>query len=162
MIVILAVDKNFAIGKDNKLLFHIKEDLQHFKKTTLDSIVIMGRKTYESMGGGLKNRDNIVLSRDENYKLEDAKVFSSKEDVLSYVNKNKNKKAFVIGGQKIVDLFLDNCNEAILTKVLDEVKDVDCYLHNFDHDDNFEIVEQSDLKEDSGKKFFYVKYRRKK
>lgn len=162
MKIILAVDKNFAIGKDNKLLFHISEDLKHFKRTTLNSIVIMGRKTFESMGGALPNRDNIVLSRNRNYKAEDALVFNNKNEVLRYVKENPASEVFVIGGEDIVDLFLDDCDEAIITKVMEEVEDADTFLHNFDEDPNFKIEENSQIHEDNGKKFVYVTYRRKK
>ncbi|MDD7463464.1 MAG: dihydrofolate reductase [Anaerococcus sp.] len=161
MKIILAVDENFAIGKDNKLLFHISEDLKHFKKTTLNSIVIMGRKTYESMGGALPKRDNLILTRNKDYKAEDAKVFTDKEDILTYVKNNPDKEAFVIGGGEIVNIFLDDCDEAIITKVMEKVEDADTYLHNFDKDPDFDLVEESDIKEEDGVKFIYVRYRRK-
>lgn len=161
MKIILAVDENFAIGKDNKLLFHISEDLKHFKKTTLNSIVIMGRKTYESMGGALPKRDNLILTRNKDYKADDAKVFTDKEDILNYVKNNPDKEAFVIGGGEIVNIFLDDCDEAIITKVMEKVEDADTYLHNFDKDPDFDLVEESDIKEEDGVKFIYVIYRRK-
>ncbi len=161
MKIILAVDENFAIGKDNKLLFHISEDLKHFKKTTLNSIVIMGRKTYESMGGALPKRDNLILTRNKDYKADDAKVFTDKEDILTYVKNNPDKEAFVIGGGEIVNIFLDDCDEAIITKVMEKVEDADIYLHNFDKDPDFDLVEESDIKEEDGVKFIYVIYRRK-
>lgn len=161
MKIILAVDKNFAIGKDNNLLFHISEDLKHFKRTTLNSIVIMGRKTYESMGGALPKRDNVILSRNKDYQAENALVFTNKDEVLNYVKENENKEAFVIGGEEIVDVFLKDCDEAIITKVMEEVKDADTFLHNFDQDPNFKITEESEIHEEDGKKFVYVTYRRK-
>lgn len=161
MKIILAVDKNFGIGKNNKLLFHIKKDLQHFKDITENSIVIMGRKTYESMSKALPKRENVVITRNKNYKLNDAKVFYDKEDVLDFVKNNSENEAFIIGGSEIVDLFLDDCDEAILTKVL-ETKDADSYLHNFDKDENFEIIEKSEVYEENDHKFYYVSYRRKK
>src|SRR5699024_10509267 len=159
MKIILAVDENFAIGKDNKLLFHISEDLKHFKKTTLNSIVIMGRKTYESMGGALPKRDNLILTRNKDYKADDAKVFTDKEDLLNYVKNNPDKEAFVIGGGEIVNIFLDDCDEAIITKVMEKVEDADTYLHNFDKDPDFDLVEESDIKVEDGVKFIYVRYR---
>lgn len=162
MKIILAVDQNFAIGKDNKLLFHISEDLKHFKKTTLDSIVIMGRKTYESMGGALPKRDNLILTRNKDYKADNAQVFTTKDQILDYVKNHPSKKAFVIGGGEIVNIFLDQCDEAIITKVMEDVKDADTFLHNFDIDPDFEMVEKSDIHEENGVKFVYVRYRRKK
>jgi dihydrofolate reductase len=160
MKIILAVDQNFGIGKDNKLLFHAKKDLQHFKETTLNSIVIMGRKTYESMGRALPKRDNLILTRNPDYKADGAKVFNSKEEILSYLEKNPDKEVFVIGGSQIVDIFLENCDKAILTKFLAK-KDADTFLHNFDKDPAWEIEKESDLVEENGLKFKYVEYRRK-
>lgn len=160
MKIILAVDKNFGIGKDNKLLFHFKKDLAHFKELTLNNIVIMGRKTYESMKGSLPKRENIVLSKNKNLKLDDALVFNDVENLLSYLNKNKNnKEVFVIGGSKIVDLLLDYCDEAIITKI-DRKKDADTYLHNFDKDNNFEIIKESSPIIEDNTEFKYVYYKR--
>lgn len=85
MKIILAVDRDFGIGKDNKLLFHFKKDLAHFKKITLNNIVIMGRKTYDSMHGALPNRENIVLTRNKNLKLDDALVFNDVDSLVKYL-----------------------------------------------------------------------------
>ena len=85
MKIILAVDQNWGIGKDNEMLFHLKKDLKHFKDLTTENIVIMGRSTYESIGKALANRDNVVLTRNRDYKLEDALVFHNVDDLLAYV-----------------------------------------------------------------------------
>ena len=158
MKIILAVDQNWGIGRDNKMLFHIKKDLKHFKETTSGNVVIMGRNTYESMGKALVNRENIVLTRNPNLKLKDAMVFNNKESVLSYV-KASRKEAFVIGGAQIVDIFLPYCNEAIITKI-EACRDSDIYLHNFDQDPDFIKVGQSITHTENGIKFSYVNYRR--
>ena len=68
MKLILAVDKNWAIGRDNQMLYDLKKDLKHFKETTTGGLVIMGRKTFDSMGFSLPNRESIILSRDKNLK----------------------------------------------------------------------------------------------
>lgn len=159
MKIILAVDKNWGIGKDGQMLFHIKKDLKHFKSYTLGNICIMGRKTYESIGGALPHRENIVLSRNKDYKAKDARVFTDYLDVLSYV-KEKKEEAFVIGGEKIVELFLKYCDEAVITKIY-ENKEADSFLHNFDQDDEWFLSEESDIMEENGVSFRYVRYRRK-
>lgn len=160
MKIILAVDKDFGIGKDNKLLFHFKKDLAHFKELTLNNIVIMGRKTYESMGGGLPKRENIVLTRNKDYNIEDGLVFNEIDKLLSYIEDNKNdREVFVIGGNEIVNLLLDYCNEAIITKI-DANKDADTFLHNFDEDKDFEIYKESELINEKDTNFKYVYYRR--
>ena len=159
MKIILAVDENWGIGKDNEMLFHLKRDLAHFKELTLGNIVIMGRNTYESIGKALEGRENIVLSKDKNYKLNDSIVFNDISPVLDFVKK-ADKEAFVIGGAQIVDLFLPYCDEAIITKIC-ESRPADTYLHNFDCDPNFVIAEISDVFEENGIKFSYITYRRK-
>lgn len=159
MKIILAVDENWGIGKDNEMLFHLSTDLKHFKEETIHNIVIMGRNTYESMGGGLTDRKNIVLSRNTDYRLDDAKVFNDYKEVLSFVE-NSPKEAYVIGGSQIIDIFLPFCNEAIITKIYAS-RDADTYLHNFDKDNNFEIINKSGTNKENGIKFEYITYRRK-
>ena len=159
MKIILAVDENWGIGKGNEMLFHLSTDLKHFKEETIHNIVIMGRNTYESMGGGLTDRKNIVLSRNTDYRLDDAKVFNDYKEVLSFVENSPNE-AYVIGGSQIVDIFLPFCNEAIITKIYAS-RDADTYLHNFDKDNNFEIINKSGINKENGIKFEYITYRRK-
>lgn len=159
MKIILAVDENWGIGKGNEMLFHLSTDLKHFKEETIHNIVIMGRNTYESMGSGLTDRENIVLSRNTDYRLDDAKVFNDYKEVLSFVENNP-KEAYVIGGSQIVDIFLPFCNEAIITKIYAS-RDADTYLHNFDKDNNFEIINKSGINKENGIKFEYITYRRK-
>lgn len=159
MKIILAVDENRGIGKGNEMLFHLSTDLKHFKEKTIHNIVIMGRNTYESMGSGLTDRENIVLSRNTDYRLDDAKVFNDYKEVLSFVE-NSPKETYVIGGSQIVDVFLPFCNEAIITKIYAS-RDADTYLHNFDKDNNFEIINKSGINKENGIKFEYITYRRK-
>lgn len=158
MKIILAVDKNWGIGKDGKMLFHIKKDLGHFKELTSGNICIMGRKTYESMGGALPNRENLILSRNKTYQAPDALVFNDYRDIFSYLE-DKDKEVFVIGGEKIVELFLDFCDEAIITKIYAE-RLADSFLHNFDLDDRWEVISKSDIMEENGVSFQYIVYRR--
>lgn len=158
MKIILAVDKNWGIGKDGKMLFHIKKDLGHFKKLTSGNICIMGRRTYESMGGALPNRENLILSRNKTYQAPDTLVFNDYRDIFSYLE-DKDKEVFVIGGEKIVELFLDFCDEAIITKIYAE-RLADSFLHNFDSDDRWEVISKSDIMEENGVSFQYIVYRR--
>lgn len=159
MKLILAVDKNWAIGRDNKMLYNLKKDLKHFKEITTGSLVIMGRKTFDSMGRALPNRENIILSHDENLKRDGALVFNGIREIISYAKKS-DKEAFVIGGAEICELFLDEIDEAIITKI-DKESEADTFLHNFDEDPNFEIIEESDSIDDGGIKIKFVKYKRK-
>ena len=159
MKLILAVDKNWAIGLDNKMLYDLKKDPKHFKETTTGGLVIMGRKTFDSMGRALPNRENLILTRDINLKREGALVFNDISEILSYVE-NSPKEAFVIGGAEICELFLDNIDEAIITKI-DKESPADTYLLNFDMDPDFEIVEDSNPINDNGIKMKFVRYKRK-
>ena len=112
------------------------------------------------MGGGLLARENIVLSKNPKYKISDGVVFSNPADVVSYV-KRSSKEAFVIGGEKIVEIFLPYCDEAIITKINGK-KEADTFLHNFDSDEDWEIYDKSDTFTEDGVSFEYVRYRRVK
>lgn len=158
MNVILAVDQNWGIGRDNEMLFHLKKDLVHFKETTTEKIIIMGRKTYDSIGHALPNRENIVLSRDKDLILPDAKVFHSIDDILNYTMDDRDK-VYVIGGAEIVEIFLDVIDSAIITKIF-ETRNADTFLHNFDTDPDFEVVDKSEIYEEDGIKFQIFKYER--
>lgn len=160
MNLILAVDSNWGIGKDNEMLFHLKKDLAHFKETTTGKTLIMGRKTYDSIGHALPNRENIVLSRNKNFKLSDAIVFHNPDDILDYTMDIRDD-VFVIGGSEIVDIFLEVVDTAIITKIF-ESREADTFLHNFDEDSDFEIAQESEIYEDDGIKFQIIKYERVK
>lgn len=159
MKLILAVDKNWAIGRDNKMLYDLKKDLNHFKETTTGGLVIMGRKTFDSIGFALPKRENIIMTRDESLKRKGALVFNNVSDVINYVNKS-TKEAFVIGGAEICELFLAYIDEAIITKI-DSYSVADTFLHNFDEDSDFELIEESEPIDDDGKKIKFVRYKRK-
>ena len=107
MNLIVAVDKNWAIGKDNKLLVSIPDDMKFFRETTSGKVVVMGRKTLESFPNGkpLKNRVNIVLTRDESYQVKDAIVVHSKEELDKELAKYNSDDIFVIGGESICHIY---------------------------------------------------------
>lgn len=108
--LIVATDENNLIGNNNQLPWHLPADLTHFKKLTEGNIVVMGRKTYESLPEKfrpLPNRENIVLSRQKHFKIPHCKVFNNIEDFLKYQNKEK-KEMFIIGGMSIYKQFIDS------------------------------------------------------
>jgi dihydrofolate reductase len=123
MNMIVAVNHNGIIGKDNDLLWYIPEDLKHFRKLTLHNIVVMGRKTYESLPNGpLKNRINIVItSHPEKYKDTRSNLyFSTCADVgklIQYIQSGTNKEVFIIGGSQIYAQFYKECNTIFVTLV---------------------------------------------
>ena len=156
--LIVAIGKNNELGKNNKLLWHLKEDMKFFKSTTTGKTVIMGRKTFESIGRPLPNRENIVLSRSNIYLGNDIKIMNSKEEVLEYI-KNKDE-VFIIGGEKIYRLFIDDVNEMLITEVEKYYDDADAFFPEFNKEDfDREIIKEVN---DEEIKYSHVKYLRKK
>lgn len=140
--IIVATSENNAIGKDNKLLFHVKEDLNFFKKTTLHKTIIMGRKTFESLPGVLPLRKHIVITRDTNYKVDhpEVEVRHSLIDVLKELD-SPNKEIFVIGGGEIYKQAIESglVSKIYLTKIDKTVKDADTFFPELDPS-QFELV----------------------
>ena len=95
-----AIAANNALGKDNQLIWHLPADLKRFKKTTLNHAVIVGRKTYESLGKPLPNRTNIVITRDKNYQVEGCVIVNSLKEALKAALK-VDENPFILGGAEI-------------------------------------------------------------
>lgn len=118
IIIIAAIAQNGVIGKANgEMPWHVKEEFQHFKQTTLGSAVIMGRKTFETLGKPLKGRENIIVTRNKYFKVdfEETKLFYSLEDSISYCRSNAYEKIFIIGGGEIFKQAMLHANEMILS-----------------------------------------------
>lgn len=98
--IIAAIAENNALGKDNQLIWYLPADLKRFKKTTLNHVVIMGRKTYESLGKPLPNRTNIIITRDKNYQAENCVVVNSLMEALKVAVK-EDENPFILGGAEI-------------------------------------------------------------
>lgn len=135
--MIAAMGKNRVIGKDNEMPWHLPADLQHFKKTTMHSPIVMGRKTYESIGRPLPGRLNIVLSRDPELKIEGCSVAHSMDEALliantdaSSDNGNKNNEVFITGGAYLYEMFLDKADRLYLTQI-DEVFSGDTFFPDY-------------------------------
>ncbi len=145
MNLIVAVDRNWAIGKDNKLLVSIPDDMKFFRETTTGKVVVMGRKTLESFPGGkpLKNRVNIVMTRDANYNVKDAIIVHSKEELDAELKKYNSDDIFVIGGESIYRMLLDDCSRAFVTYV-DYAYDADTYFPNLDEKSEWKLAEESE------------------
>jgi dihydrofolate reductase len=116
--MIVAVAKNAAIGKDNQLLWRLSEDLKLFKKRTMGHPIIMGRKTFDSIGKALPGRLNIVISRNKSLEILGCTVVSSVEEAIDFASKEPNvEEVFVIGGEKIYDLSRSLATNLYLTVV---------------------------------------------
>lgn len=144
IIMIAAIDQNLGLGKDGELLIKNKEDMKHFKQTTLNHKVVMGRKTYESIGKPLPNRTNIILSRDVNYKVDGCIVIN---DIQSILDMSENEDIFIIGGGEIYTLFLDYSKKIILSE-FDDILEADTIFPSFTYnksniiyDKDFKIIE---------------------
>jgi dihydrofolate reductase len=139
MTAIVATDQQNGIGLNNRLLCHLPDDLKHFKKLTLHNIVIMGRKTYESIGKPLPDRINIVLSKNPSLQIPEVQIYHNPQEILkSLPQKYPDKKIFIIGGEKIYRLFYPYIKEIQRTFIHHTFK-ADAFFPNFEND--FELKE---------------------
>lgn len=115
--MIVAVDETRAIGKDNKLLWHIPEDLQRFKELTNGHAIIMGENTYRSIGRPLPNRTNIIVTLNQDLELPGCVVVYSLEEALKQGKEHESEELFVIGGASIYKQFLPQIDRLYLTLV---------------------------------------------
>jgi len=139
--IIAAVAKNNALGKDNKLIWHLPADLKRFKNVTLGHHVIMGRKTFESLGKPLPNRITIIITRDSNYTAEGCIVTNSLTQALDAAKDDKDP--FILGGAEIYKQALEFA----------DVLDLTIVHHEFDADVFFPEIDLTVWKETSRKSF---------
>ena len=111
-----AQDENGLIGNNNDLPWSLPADLKYFKETTMGHPIVMGRKTYESIGRPLPGRTNIILTRDQDYQAEGCHVFHAREDLLEWI-KEKGSEVFITGGSEIFKLFLEDADRLYVTKI---------------------------------------------
>ncbi len=131
IILIAAIDKNNAIGCQNKLIYHLPNDLKRFKDITTGHTVLMGRKTFESLPkGALPNRRNIVLSKSLNTAYPNTELFRSIEEAL--LNCKEDEMIYVIGGEQIYKATISMANLLEITEIENETKDADAFFPNID------------------------------
>lgn len=166
MKAIVAVDKNWSIGKDGKLLARIPADQKFFRSMTTGGILIMGRKTLESFPNGqpLPKRINIVLTRDPSYEAEGCTVVRSIDEACAEAEKAaaahpENRGVFVIGGGEIYREMLPFCDTAYVTKI-DYAYDADTQFPNLDEDPEWEAAETSEEQTYFDLVYEFVTYRR--
>ena len=143
--IIVAVSENNVIGKDNKLLWHIPEDLKRFKEITTGKTIIMGRKTFESLGRVLPNRKHIILTRSLDFKVdnENVEIINNKEDISKY--RDSKEEAFIIGGGIIYTQFMELASKIYITKIHKRFEG-DTYFPKIDEDKWEEIQRQKGIK----------------
>lgn len=162
MNLIVAVDNNWAIGNRNQLLVRIPNDHKHFREETTGKVVVLGRKTLETFPQGqpLKNRTNIILSKDAKYQVKDAIVVHSVEELLEELKKYDDEDIYIIGGDSVYRQLLPYCSVAHVTKI-DHEYEADAYFPNLDRDADWEIVADSDEQTYFDIAYQFLKYERK-
>jgi len=133
--IAVAIGENYAIGKNNQLLWHMPADLKFFKQTTSGNTVIMGRKTFDSVGRPLPNRRNIVITRDTGLKIEGVEVVNSLDKALE-ITKTEEKPVFIVGGAEIYKQALPKTQILYLTTI----------HHHFDADTFFPEINRNEWK----------------
>lgn len=162
MNAIAAVDANWAIGNKNRLLTSIPADMKFFREKTMGHVVVMGRKNLESFPNGLplKNRVNIVLTANRSYKVKDAIIVHTKEELLEELKKYDSNELYVIGGGSIYEMLIPYCDTAYITKI-DHVYAADTYFPNLDQMDDWEMTEVSEEQTCFDLEYVFAKYERK-
>ena len=163
MNLIVAVDKNWAIGCNNDLLVSIPADKKFFRTETTGKAIIMGRKTLESFPNGLplKNRTNIVLTHNKNYKVNDAIIVHSMDELHEELKKYNSEDIYIIGGEQIYKALVDECDVAHITKI-DYAYDADAYFPNLDEKPEWKIVADSEEQTYFDLEFYFYKYEKVK
>jgi dihydrofolate reductase len=146
--IIAALDQNRLIGSNGKLPWHLPADLARFKNITLNKTVIMGRKTFESIGGPLPSRLNIILSRNINLKIPQCEVYHT---IPVELFSNPNNEVFIIGGSEIYQTFLPLANKLYLTKIHHSFTG-DCYFPELNKDD-WQEIEREDFPQNANNLF---------
>ena len=158
---IVAADNNWGIGYQNRLLVSIPSDMKFFRQKTTGNVVVMGRKTLESFPNGLplKNRVNIVLTKNKNYQVKDAVIVHSEEELLEELKKYPSEKIYVIGGESIYKMMLPYCDTVYVTKI-DREFQADTYFPNLDQMDEWKMTEEGEEQTCFDLEFAFTKYER--
>ncbi len=166
MILIAAIDRNCAIGKNNALLYRVPEDMRHFRKTTTGGIVVMGRKTLESFPGGkpLPNRLNIVLSSgyENTAGYENLRVARNADELQTILQtENDGRTVYIIGGESVYRAFCKECDGAVLTEIDAETADADAFFPVLEEKDGWKVTECSEwMTSESGLSYRFVTYQK--
>ncbi|MCL2372413.1 MAG: dihydrofolate reductase [Defluviitaleaceae bacterium] len=159
----VAVAKNWGIGCQGDLVFRIKDDLKRFRQLTTGKVVVMGRKTLESLKDGkpLPKRDNIVLSREAGLVIPGAIVCGSASETREVLKNYQPQDIFIIGGGDIYAQFLDDCKFAYITKV-DATANADAFFPNIDEMPHWRLVEESQPMQQDGLRYSFCLYQNEK
>ena len=163
MKLIVAVDKNWAIGKNGKLLVSIPADMKFFRQTTTGNVVVMGKNTLNSFPNGLplKNRVNIVMTTNRSFDGKGAEVVYSLDEVLEEVKKYDSDRVYVIGGASVYEQLLEYCDTAYVTYI-DYAYEADRYFPNLDKTEEWKLEEESEEQTYFDVEYCFRKYTRTK
>ena len=150
--IIVAIAENNAIGKGNQLLWRMPADLKHFKNATTGHTVIMGRKTFDSVGKPLPNRRNIIITRNTDLNIDGAEVVSSLEKAISLCD--QNEEVFIVGGAEVYKMAMPITDKIYLT-VIHSVFDADTFFPEIDQE-IWKETEVADNKADEKNPFDYT------
>ena len=156
MQAIVSVTENWAIGRDNRLLFPLRADLRRFKELTMGHAVVMGRRTLESLPGkkGLPGRRNLVLTANPDFSAPDVEVVHTPLQAVFATG----TEDFCIGGESVYRALLPACDRVFLTRVLATAEEADAFFPNLDEDPAWRIERESEVMEENGVRFRYVDY----
>ncbi|OQY08275.1 MAG: hypothetical protein B6I28_04880 [Fusobacteriia bacterium 4572_132] len=158
LIIIAAITEKGVIGKDKRIPWKLPNDLQYFKEKTLNCRIVMGRKTFESIGKILPNRENIILSKNKNFKIIGAKVYHSVEKIIK---ESEKVKTFIIGGEEIYKLFLEEVDILYITLIKQDIKG-DSFFPKIDMNKwNLVSSQKGEKNEKNNYDYYFLKYKRK-
>lgn len=159
MNLIVAVEQNWGIGCDGKLLTYLPDDLKFFREKTTDKVVVMGHSTLKSLPNSapLKDRVNIVLSRNQNLSIDNAVVCNSLDMLTEILKAYESDDVFVIGGQDIYKLLLPYCSKAYITKILKKLES-DKFFPNIDELEQWSICYRSDIQTYKNTDYVFTTY----
>ena len=162
MKAILSADRNWGIGNGNKLLVSIPSDMKFFRQTTTGKVVVMGRKTLESFPNGqpLKNRTNIVLTENPDYRVKDAVIVHSKEELLKTLEQYDTEDIYIIGGESINRMMLPYCDTVLVTKI-DRAFQADTFFPDLDKMEEWKMTEEGEEQTCFDLEFRFTKYERR-
>ena len=161
MRAIVCADKNWGIGYKNRLLVSIPSDMKFFRETTTGKVIVMGRKTLESFPNGmpLKNRINIVLTRDRNYEAKGAVIVHDEEELMNELGKYDTEQIYIIGGESVYKMMLSYSDKIYVTKV-DRAFQADTYFPNLDEMSEWKMTQESEEQTCFDLEFCFTTYER--
>lgn len=161
MNLIVAADRNWGIGRDNGLLASLPTDMKYFKEHTIGKVVVMGRKTLESMPNkrGLPGRTNYVLTANPDYEAERCKIVHSEYELFDAIADYDPDDVYLIGGGSLYNRFYRYCDKLYVTR-MDAVLDADTFITDLDADPDYEIISESEPITENGITYRFVVYQK--